>query len=73
MKFYVSKCAMSVSNLQTAIEYPRGEPLKDFVKNISDKRKEATRMTKAGHSEGEIMQRVYKDISNSAWVCSNIF
>ena len=64
---FYKETGMDISNVKMAVQYPRFLPLSSFVKNIADKRKAATRLSKTGHESGRIMSKIYKDISNSAW------
>ena len=59
-KFYVEK-GMVLSNLSLVVEYPRTTPLANFVKEITDKRKEATRL------QDNNLQNTYKLTANSSY------
>ena len=59
-QFYLEK-GMKLSNLQLAIEYPRTQPLANFVNLVTAKRKEATRL------KDNNLQQTYKLVMNSSY------
>ena len=58
--FYL-EAGLKITNLSVALEYPEVKPLVNFVKNITQKRKEAEL------AKDPQKQATYKLIANSAW------
>ena len=59
-KFYIEK-GMKLTNLTLAIEYTRSKPLANFIKTVTEKRKEATRI---GDNN---LQNTWKLVNNSSY------
>ena len=58
---FYHEAGLKITNLSVALEYPKAKPLVNFVKNITEKRKEAE------IAKDSQKQATYKLIANSAW------